>query len=351
MNQPENFEYDVRIRKRMLARGRISSEGLNARLAQLPDVSRECEVIELEQPALISEKEVAPEPPMAGLVGLGIPPLADPAPPLHSLGLGGRVSPLDGGRIPLYESAPRMSAYEPLGKIDPFEPPAPLDPYRSPTQTRPNYEIPGRVSPFEPVPKVNPFEPAPKVSPFEPAGPPMARPNYGVPAQAPGGYRPPVAPTQPYGGGYGGYQPPGVPPVGAGQGPSPGAAAAPFAPFSPFNAPTPPTYTPGGGFPPAPIPMDPSQPAPLVSPFEASPPIPMSPFETGAVSPYQGGAPHPQHSVPQPQNPYAYPPGVPAVPVPGAPVPGAPVAGAPVPGVPGVGPLPPSFALKDPEKK
>lgn len=66
MNQPENFEYDVRIRKRMLARGRVNADGVAARLAALKDVASNSEVIDLEQPALINEKEMLPEPPMAG---------------------------------------------------------------------------------------------------------------------------------------------------------------------------------------------------------------------------------------------------------------------------------------------
>ncbi len=326
MNQPENFEYDVRIRKRMLARGGISADGLSARLAQLKDVARDCEVIDLEQPALISEKEVAPEPPMGGLVGLGIPPLADPAPPLHSLGLGGRVSPLDGGRIPLYESAPRMSAYEPLGKIDPFEPPAPLDPYRSPTQARPNYEIPGRVSPFEPVPKVNPFEPAPKVSPFEPAraadGAPQLRSSPTSPRWLSSSCRAHPAVRRWIRRVPAARRAAGRCSAGC-QSWSGSAVLAILAVQRTAAA----GVRSGGGFPPAPMPMDPSQPAPLVSPFEASPPIPLSPFDAGPASPFQSGVPHIPHGAPNP----AY--------------------GHPVPGVPGVGPLPPGFALKDPEKK
>src|SRR5690606_32016891 len=133
MNQPEQFEFDVRIRERMLVRGRVDQSSVEARLASLRDLSDQAVTMEIEQPALISEKEPLPEPPMAGLVGLGIPPLADPAPPVHGLGgpgMGGRVSPLEGGRIPLYEPSPRMSGYDPMPKVDPFEPAAPLDPYR-----------------------------------------------------------------------------------------------------------------------------------------------------------------------------------------------------------------------------
>jgi hypothetical protein len=273
MNRPENFKFDVRVRERLMAQGALQSGDLAGHLSALTDLEGSFDIVELEQPALASEK--LPPPPVAPLPGLAVPmlnPLQSAAPvrPIEGgvgLGVGGRVSPFEPSpKVSPFEGMSRVSPFEPAPKVNPFEPAegaAPAVRSYEPAPRIPSFERPQRVSPFEPAPKVSPFEPAPKVSPFEPAsgsGPGLS--PYEPAPPLPGAGRP--APVQPA---YGSPQH-GVPVTS----PLP-AYRQPTAPVAePVRAPNPafPTSPFGAGSAPFPNagPVSPMQPSPLVSPFE-----------------------------------------------------------------------------------
>lgn len=271
MNRPQNFKFDVRVRERLMAQGGLAAADLDVHLGKLKDCAQDYDVVDLEQPALVTEK--APPPPPAPLPGLAVSALSpiqtSPVRPIESgvgLGVGGRVSPFEpSAKVSPFEGMPRVSPFEPAPKVNPFEPSEPSVPSRpayEPAPRIPSFEHSPRVSPFEPAPKVSPFEPAPKVSPFEggpgispyePAPPlppvnphrvPGPNPSYAsVPQSAPvasplPAYRQPQ-PTHSM--------------------PEPARSPNPAFPTSPFGAP--PVFQPGG-------PVSPMQPSPLVSPFE-----------------------------------------------------------------------------------
>ncbi len=170
MNESDSFRFDVRVRERLMARGIVTADEVAMHLSALTDREDACEALDLEQPALMSEEIPPEEPPMAGIVGLGVPALSpiDPAPPINPLdgglgrhGLGGmgpapKVSP--------FEPAPRVSALEPAPKVNPFES--------------------GPVSPYEPGPR-NPYERGMGYPMGMPANPYESQMN---PYAAPGGY-------------------------------------------------------------------------------------------------------------------------------------------------------------------
>ncbi|HEX2732978.1 MAG TPA: hypothetical protein VHM70_15320 [Polyangiaceae bacterium] len=264
MNRPQNFKFDVRVRERLMAQGGLTAEDLEVHLGKLQDCEDDYDVVDLEQPALVTEK--APPPPVAPMPGLpvsGLSPIQSSSPvrPIEAgVGLvGGRVSPFEPApKVSPFEGIPRVSPFEPAPKVNPFEP-EPIAASRSayePAPRIPVFEPAPRVSPFEPAPKINPFEPAPKVSPFE-----------GGPAVSPYEPAPPLPPTQPNRGVPGGYGAPNptpmTSPLPAYRQPQvhaePPRNPGPAFPTSPFAVP--PVF-PGGG------PVSPMQPSPLVSPFE-----------------------------------------------------------------------------------
>src|SRR5688572_5014116 len=65
MDQPDNFELDVRIRDRLLRDGRIDRQGVEQHLAKLPDLSDRADLVTIAQPALAAETRAAAEPPIA----------------------------------------------------------------------------------------------------------------------------------------------------------------------------------------------------------------------------------------------------------------------------------------------
>jgi hypothetical protein len=65
MDQPENFELDVRIRDRLLKVGRIDRQGVEQHLSKLPDLSDRADLVTIAQPALAAETRAAAEPPIA----------------------------------------------------------------------------------------------------------------------------------------------------------------------------------------------------------------------------------------------------------------------------------------------
>src|SRR5690606_15639704 len=88
MNRPENFLFDVRVRERMIAQGLLSDEAISGHLEALNDRAEQLETLDLEQPALVSEKP--PPEPAPVLGGLGVPTLS----PIQSQS---PVRPLDAG--------------------------------------------------------------------------------------------------------------------------------------------------------------------------------------------------------------------------------------------------------------
>jgi hypothetical protein len=52
----ENFRFDTRIRDRMLKKGLVSQEEVDARLAALPDREEEATRVEVEQPSGSSDE-------------------------------------------------------------------------------------------------------------------------------------------------------------------------------------------------------------------------------------------------------------------------------------------------------
>jgi hypothetical protein len=62
MNVPQNFNFDVRVRERLLRKGVISNADVSSLLNGLSNLESECMVLDLEQPVLIRAKsEVEPE--------------------------------------------------------------------------------------------------------------------------------------------------------------------------------------------------------------------------------------------------------------------------------------------------
>lgn len=57
MTIEENFRFDTRIRQRMLNKGLISREEVDARLVALPDREDEAVFVELEQPAVATAQD------------------------------------------------------------------------------------------------------------------------------------------------------------------------------------------------------------------------------------------------------------------------------------------------------
>lgn len=192
MNRPEDFTFDTRIQKRMLAAGLLSTEALNKRVAALKDMQSASEKSQLEQPALVSVKE--PEPiPASGLLGMGVPALSplEPAPRVSALeprgsglrGLSAGLGPVS--KVSPFEPAPGSGLHG--GKVNPFEPAPLVSPYE-PAPRVSAYEAPDSL---ESSSKVNPFEAASKISPFEASfgvsglDPLPARSPAPVPAMAP----------------------------------------------------------------------------------------------------------------------------------------------------------------------
>jgi hypothetical protein len=72
MTDPELFKFDVRVRERMLKRGRITEADVSRHLASLADLDSVCETVEQPQPALFSGRD--------GASGPSRPSVAPPAP-------------------------------------------------------------------------------------------------------------------------------------------------------------------------------------------------------------------------------------------------------------------------------
>lgn len=54
MNMEEEFRFDVRIQERMVQKGLVKQEELNARLSALKDLEADSEALDLPQPGLTS---------------------------------------------------------------------------------------------------------------------------------------------------------------------------------------------------------------------------------------------------------------------------------------------------------
>jgi hypothetical protein len=57
MTIEENFRFDTRIQTRMLRKGEISQQEVDQRLAALPDREGDATVVDLAQPASISDED------------------------------------------------------------------------------------------------------------------------------------------------------------------------------------------------------------------------------------------------------------------------------------------------------
>ena len=65
MNYPDDFQYDVRIRRRSLHKGMITDGDVEKRLAALPDLDDECDRIDIGKPGAVPASAPPPPPPAA----------------------------------------------------------------------------------------------------------------------------------------------------------------------------------------------------------------------------------------------------------------------------------------------